>query len=269
MRFLFLGDVVGPPGLAAVSALVPKLRETESLAFVVANGENGTDGSGLNPRDYRTLRSAGVDAITLGDHVYKKFAIADILARPGEPVCKPANYPVEAPGKEFILFDAGGVTVAVFCLLGRTYMRPVDCPFAAADRVLAAIGDRATIIVVDVHAEATADKYLLGHYLDGRVTAVVGTHTHVQTADEQILPGGTAFICDAGMCGPHAGVLGRRIDRVLHTARTFEPAAFDVATGDVRLSGVVVDCNPADRKAVAVRRVVFPWVGLDSPATAH
>jgi metallophosphoesterase (TIGR00282 family) len=269
MRFLFLGDVVGPPGLAAVAALVPKIRESERLSFVVANGENGTDGSGLNPRDYRALRAAGVDAVTLGDHVYKKFAIADLLARAGEPVCKPANYPAEAPGKDYVLFDAGGVPVAVFCLLGRTYMRPVDCPFAAADRVLNSIADRAKVIVVDVHAEATADKYLLAHYLDGRVTAVLGTHTHVQTADEQILSGGTAFISDAGMCGPYAGVLGRQLDRVLRTARTFEPTAFDVATGDVRLSGVIVDCTPDGRKAVAVRRVIFPWPGLDSPGSAH
>jgi len=254
MRFLFIGDVVGPPGLAAMAALVPKLRESERLDFVVANGENGTDGSGLNPRDYRALRAAGVDAVTLGDHVYKKFALADVLARPGEPACKPANYPTEAAGKDFVLIDVGGVPVAVFCLLGRTYMRPVDCPFAAADRVLNSIGDRAKVIVVDVHDEATADKYLLAHYLDGRVTAALGTHTHVQTADEQILSGGTAFISDAGMCGPYAGVLGRRLDRVLRTARTFEPTAFDVATGDVRLAGVVVVCDPATGKASGMER---------------
>ncbi len=181
----------------------------------------------------------------------KKFAIADVMAKPGEPVCKPANYPAGAPGKEFILFDVGGVTVGVFSLLGRTFMRPVDCPFAAADRVLAAIGDQAKVIVVDVHAEATADKYLLGHHLDGRVTAVLGTHTHVQTADEQILPGGTAFICDVGMCGPYASVLGRRIDRVLHTTLTFEPTAFDVATDDVRLAGVIVACDPATGKSTS------------------
>jgi metallophosphoesterase (TIGR00282 family) len=258
MRFLFLGDVVGAPGVLAVKALVPKLRESEQLSFVVANGENGTDGSGLNPRDYRILRAAGMDAVTLGDHVYKKFAIADVLAKPGEPVCKPANYPAAAQGKEFILFDVGGVTVGVFSLLGRTYMRPVDCPFAAADRVLAAIGNEVKVIVVDVHAEATADKYLLGHYLNGRVTAVLGTHTHVQTADEQILPGGTAFICDVGMCGPYSGVLGRRIDRVLHTTLTFEPTMFDVATGDVRLAGVIVELDPNTGKAVSITRKQWP-----------
>jgi hypothetical protein len=259
MRFLFLGDVVGPPGLLAVKALVPKLRESEGLSFVVANGENGTDGSGLNPRDYRSLRAAGIDAVTLGDHVYKKFAIADVLAKTDEPICKPANYPAAAPGKEFVLFDVGGLPVAVFSLMGRTYMKPVDCPFAAADRVLAAIGDRTKLIVADVHAEATADKYLLAHHLDGRVTAALGTHTHVPTADEQILPGGTAFLCDVGMCGPYAGVLGRRIDRVLHAARTFEPTAFDVATGDVRLAGVIVDCDPKTGKSSAIRRVMIPY----------
>ena len=257
MRLLFIGDIVGAPGVGFVRTAVPILRRTEQLDAVIANAENATNGSGLGPRDYRDLRAAGVDAITLGDHAYKKFNLADTLRNPAEPICKPANFPTVAPGRDHVLFAASnGVVVAVVSLLGRQFMRPVDCPFAAVDRVLATIGDRAKVIVVDVHAEATADKYLLAHHLKGRVTAVLGTHTHVPTADEQILPGGTAFISDVGMTGPYDSVLGRRVDRVLHAATTFEPTAFDVATGDVRLGGAVVDADPDTGRATAIRRVM-------------
>ena len=256
MRFLFIGDIVGAPGVAAARKLVPHLRRTEGLDFVVANAENATNGSGCSPRDYRALRAAGIDAITLGDHVYKKFEVSEVLRSPNEPVCKPANFPPSAPGKEYAGFVVGGVSVAVISLMGRTYMRPVDCPFLAADRVLAKLAGSARVIVVDVHAEATADKYLLAHYLRGRVTAVLGTHTHVPTADEQVFPDGTAFQCDVGMTGPYDSILGRRIDRVMATAVHFTPTAFDVAEGDVRLAGAVVDCDPDTGRATAIRRVM-------------
>lgn len=243
--------------MAFVKSAVPFLRSTESIDLVVANAENATNGSGLVPRDYRHLRAAGIDAMTLGDHVYRKFEIADTLANPAEPICKPANYPASAPGKDHVfLMTAGGVGVAVISLLGRTFMRPVDCPFAAVDRVLAAISEKARVVLVDVHAEATADKYLLAHHLRGRVSAVLGTHTHVPTADEQILPGSTAFVCDVGMTGPYDSVLGRRVDRVLHTTLTFEPTSFEVATGDVRLGGAIVEVDPETGKATGIRRVM-------------
>jgi len=256
MRFLFIGDVVGSPGVEIVKKAVPVLREREHLDFVVANAENASGGSGMTPGVYRQLRASGVDAVTLGDHIYKKFAISAVLSEPGEPVCKPANFPGSSPGKDHVLFTAGGHSVAVISLLGRTFMRPVDCPFAAADRVLTAVAGRARVVVVDVHAEATADKYLVAHHLDGRVSAVLGTHTHVPTADEQVFPGGTAFICDVGMTGPYAGILGRRADRVLETAVTFVPTAFDVATEDVRLAGAIIDVNPDSGKADAIRRIM-------------
>src|SRR5205085_5971868 len=174
-----------------------------------------------------------------------------------ERVCKPANFPPAAPGREYALTTlADGTTVAAVCLLGRTFMRPVDCPYLAADRVLGPLAERAKVVVVDAHAEATADKYLLAHYLAGRVSAVLGTHTHVPTADEQILPGGTAFVCDVGMTGPYASVLGRRVDRLLETAVTFVPTAFDVATDDARLGGAIVDVDAETGKATAIRRVM-------------
>jgi metallophosphoesterase (TIGR00282 family) len=258
MRLLFLGDIVGAPGLALVRRAVPLLRAAEKLDLVVANAENAAGGAGLTPGQYRQLRAAGVDAVTLGDHVYRKLDIADVLADPAEPAVKPANYPAAAPGKDHaVVAAADGTRVAVVSVLGRTYMKAVDCPFAALDRVLALLPADVKVVLVDVHAEATADKYLVAHHLDGRVTAVLGTHTHVPTADEQIMEGGTAFQCDVGMCGPYDGILGRRVDRVLAAAVTFVPHAFDVSAGDVRLAGAIVDCDPATGRASAIRRVMW------------
>lgn len=258
MRLLFLGDIVGAPGVSAVRTLVPALRQSERLDVVVANAENASNGSGLTPRDYRHLRAAGVDAITLGDHIYRKVEIVEVLNQPAEPICKPANFPRAAPGREFALLKVGEVRLAIVSLLGRTYMKPhADCPFTAADRVLAQLQGKAEVIMVDMHAEATSDKYLMLHHLKGRVAAVFGTHTHVQTADEQI-QAGTAFVCDVGMTGPFDSVLGRRIDRLLSTAIDFVPTMFDVATGDVRLSGAIVDVDAKTGKATSVKRVMVP-----------
>jgi len=258
MRLLFIGDVVGTPGMSIVRRAVPLLRVAERLDLVVVNAENAAGGSGLSPTLYRQLRAAGVDAVTLGDHVYKKFDIEAVLADPAEPVMKPANFPPSAPGKDHVVVTtAGGTRVAVVSLLGRTFMRPVDCPFAAADRVLAALPPDVRVVLVDVHAEATGDKYLLAHYLDGRVSAVLGTHTHVPTADEQLLPKGTAFQCDVGMTGPYDSVLGRRIDRVTTATVSFVPTSFDVATGDVRIGGAVVDIDVESGMATAIRRVMW------------
>jgi metallophosphoesterase (TIGR00282 family) len=257
MRVLFIGDIVGSPGVTFVRRALPVLIAQEGIDLVIANAENAANGSGLTPNLYRRLREAGVDVVTLGDHIYKK---ADIIAtlEKDDRVCKPANFPPDAPGRDFAVATArDGTATAVFSLLGRTFMRSVDCPFRAADRVLASLAGQTRCIVVDVHAEATADKYLLGHHLKGRVSAVLGTHTHVPTADEQILPGGTAFISDVGMTGPYDSILGRRIDRVLYTTITFVPSAFDVATGDVRLGGAVVDIDPATGQSHAIRRIMF------------
>lgn len=258
MRLLFVGDIVGSPGVALVRRAVPLLRRAESLDLVVANAENAANGSGLTPSQYRQLRAAGVDAVTLGDHVYKKLEIDAVLLNPAEPAVKPANFPPSAPGKDHTIVTAtDGTRVAVVSLLGRTFMRPVDCPFAAADRVLKTLPPDVRVILVDVHAEATADKYLIAHHLKGRVSAVLGTHTHVPTADEQILKGGTAFISDVGMTGPYDSILGRRVDRVLSATVTFVPTAFDVATGDVRIGGAIVDVDAVTGRATAIRRVMW------------
>src|SRR5260370_39159473 len=198
MRVLFLGDIVGKPGVVFVKRALPLVIARQGIDLVIANAENASDGSGLTVKDYRQLRQNGVDLVTLGDHVYRKKDIIPTLEQ-DEHLCKPANYPPGAPGRDYAVATArDGTPVAAFCLLGRTYMKPVECPYRAADRILAELAGRVRCIVVDMHAEATADKYLMAHHLKGRVGAVLGTHTHVPTADEQILPGGTAFIRDVG-----------------------------------------------------------------------
>jgi metallophosphoesterase (TIGR00282 family) len=253
---MFLGDIVGKPGVSFLKRALPVLIEEEKLDIVIANAENATDGSGVTPKDYRHIRQAGVDLITLGDHVYRKKDIIPVLGEE-EHICRPANFPSGAPGRDHALATArDGTLVAAFSVLGRTYMRPADCPYEAADRVLEKLAGKARCIIVDVHAEATADKYLLVHHLKGRVSAVLGTHTHVQTADEQIVSPGTAFISDVGMTGPYDSILGRRIDRVLSTAVTFVPTAFDVATGDPRLAGAIVEVESTTGLATAIRRVM-------------
>jgi metallophosphoesterase (TIGR00282 family) len=256
MRLLFIGDIVGKPGRQVCTLALRRMRQEQSIDLVVANAENASGGSGLTPPIFRELMAAGIDGITLGDHVYKRREIASIFEKE-RCLVRPANYAAEAPGAEvMILTAANQVRVAVFTLLGRVFMPPVDCPFHAADRVLAALPPEIRVILLDFHAEATSDKQLMGRRLDGRVTAVLGTHTHVPTADEQILPGGTAFQCDVGMTGPYESILGRRIDRVMETTLTHWPTHFDVADKDVRLSGSLVDLDPQTGRALGIRRIV-------------
>ncbi len=254
MRLLLIGDIVGKPGRKITTEVVAGLKKREQIDFVVANAENSAGGSGMTPQIYDELMHAGVDAITLGDHIFRRREIYSILESK-QNIVKPANYPPEAPGRTLAVVPTQQGPVAVISLLGRVFMNPVDCPFAAVDRVLADIPPDVTMILVDFHAEATSDKQLMGRYLDGRVSAVLGTHTHVTTADEQILPLGTAFQCDVGMTGPHESILGRRIDRVLTTTRTFRPEYFDVASGRVELHATIVDVDVTSGQATAIRRL--------------
>ncbi|MFO0960239.1 MAG: TIGR00282 family metallophosphoesterase [Isosphaeraceae bacterium] len=255
LRILFIGDVVGSPGRKIVSQAVPRLIRRWNLGLVVCNAENAAGGSGITADCHEELAEAGVDVFTMGDHVYRKddiFALYDRTDR----LLRPANLPSEAPGPESALVEArDGTVVAVFGLLGRVFMKPIDCPFRAADRVIAGLDAAAKVIVVDFHAEATSEKQLLGRYLDGRVSAVLGTHTHVATADECILPGGTAFQADVGMTGPYESIIGRKIDRVLSTTLTQVPAYLDVATGDPRLCGALIEVDATSGRASAIRRI--------------
>ncbi len=255
MRILLIGDIVGKPGRQICVQAVRGLREEEGLDLVVANAENVAGGSGLTPEIHQDLVAAGIDGITLGDHAFRRREIFPVL-QTDRRIVRAANYPALAPGRDvMVLRTRQQAPVAVFTLLGRVFMPPVDCPFNAADRVLAALPSDVRVILVDFHAEATSDKQLMGRHLDGRVSAVLGTHTHVPTADEQILPGGTAFQCDVGMTGPHESILGRRIDRVMETTRTFRPTQYDVASGDVRINGTIVDIDPQTGRATGIRRL--------------
>jgi hypothetical protein len=256
VRLLLIGDIVGKPGRQIVLRAAAGLRIDQALDLIVANAENAAGGSGLTPDIYHELISCGVDCLTMGDHVYRRREIYPVLESESR-IVRPANYPDEAPGQRYTILRARNqVLVAVFNLLGRVFMPPVDCFLRAADRVLAELPEDIKVILLDFHAEATSDKQALGRYLDGRVSAVLGTHTHVPTADEQILPGGTAFQCDVGMAGPHESILGRRIDRVLETTKTFRPTHFEVASERCCIHGTIVDVDPLTGRATAIRRLV-------------
>jgi hypothetical protein len=254
VRMLMIGDIVGKPGRQIIQDQLAKLRAEENLHLIVANAENAADGSGITPKIYRALREAGVDCVTLGDHIYRRSEIYETL-REETRILKPANYPPDAPGRGWTVVTASnGVPVGVFSLQGRVFMRPVDCPFTAAKRVLEEMPPQVRVRCLDFHAEATSDKQIMGRLLDGRVSAVVGTHTHVPTADEQIFPGGTAYITDLGMTGPYESILGRRIDRVTETTISFRPSLFEVALDDVRLSGAIIEVDAESGKATSIRR---------------
>ena len=256
MNILLIGDIVGKPGKKIVQQALRGLRAEESIDLVVANAENAAGGSGLTPKIYEELMAAGVDCITMGDHIYRRREIDSVLKREAN-IVKPANFPRSAPGRDFaVVKAANGVDVVVFSLLGRLFMRPVDCPWTRADQLIPEFPENVPVRLLDFHAEATSEKQMTGRYLDGRVSAVLGTHTHVPTADEQILPLGTAFQCDVGMTGPCESILGREIDRVTHTTITFRPTYFQVAKNDVRLGGTLVTVDPASGKATAIRRIL-------------
>src|SRR6478672_10881894 len=256
LRVLCLGDIVGRPGRQILCQKLPQLVREKQADLVIANAENIAGGSGITQNLFNKVRSYGVDVVTLGDHIYKKADIVPTL-QGSERVVRPANLSVHAAGRHFTCVTTNsGVSVCVFSLLGRIYMNlPADDPFAAADRVLAAIPTNVRVCVCDFHAEATSEKVAMGHWLDGRVSLIVGTHTHIPTADAHILPGGSAYITDLGMCGPYDSVLGRRKDRVLKYMTTNMPTPFDVATHDVRLSGVVAEIDETTGRAISIERV--------------
>ncbi len=256
VTLLCVGDVVGGPGRRILTEALPKIAAEREVDCNIVNVENVAAGSGLTPNLYEKLIAAGVNLMTLGDHIYRRKEIIPVLEK-SERIVRPANLAPQAPGHQYAVWEtAGGARVAVLSLLGRMYMRTnADCPFRAADRVLGTIPDDVRIIVVDVHAEATAEKIALGWHLDGRVSAVVGTHTHVPTADECILPKGTAYITDLGMTGPHDSVLGRRKDRVLSSMITSVPIPFDVARDDARLSGVTIQVKSETGRATSIERI--------------
>jgi len=256
IRILVLGDIVGRPGRMVVHQKLPNLVKQRQVDLVIANGENIAGGSGITANLFHKLRSYGVDVVTLGDHIYKREQIVATLTA-SERIVRPANLSINAAGRPYTVVPTnGGVNVGVFSLLGRIFMNlPADDPFAAASRVLESLPRNVKVTVCCMPAEASSEEVAMGHWLDGRASLVFGTHTHVPTADAKILPGGTAFISDLGMCGPYDSVLGRRKERVLKYMTTNMPAPFDVATGDVRMCGALAEIDESTGKALSIERI--------------
>lgn len=247
MNLLFIGDIVGKPGREVVAALVPRLRAERRIDFVIANGENAAAGAGITGAICRTLLEAGVDAITLGDHVWDQKGFEGEIAG-FDRVCRPANLPAACPGRDHLILEKDGFRLLVFTVLGRSFMNmKAECPFLCADAMLLRHAGKFDGALVEVHGEATSEKQALGWHLAGRATAVLGTHTHVATADASLLRGHTAFLCDVGMSGPHESVLGREIEPVVGRFLDGLPRRFEVATGDVRLSGALVEVSANGR----------------------
>lgn len=249
LKLLFIGDIVGRPGRDLVMERVPRLRQELALDFVIANAENVAAGAGITGKLAKSILESGVDAITLGDHVWDQRGWETEITTMDQ-VCRPANLPKSNPGWDHVIIEKRGFRVAMFTVLGRTFMGlKADCPFLCADRMIEQLRSQADAIIVEIHAEATSEKIALGWHLDGRVTAVLGTHTHVPTADACVLPKGTAFMCDVGMTGPYASVLGREVAPVVAKFIEGMPHRFDVAEGDVRLSGAVVEISASTTRA--------------------
>lgn len=265
LRILFLGDVVGEPGRSAVIELLPGLKQEYGLDFAIVNGENAAGGRGITPKITIDLLRAGVAVVTTGDHIWdQKEIISYIDTEPR--LLRPINYPPETPGQGSVVLETAKGKVGVIQVQGRTFMQPpLENPFRALEAEVARMREETPIIFVDVHAETTSEKIATGRFLDGRVSAVVGTHTHVQTADERIFPGGTAFLCDAGMCGPVESILGRQIEPIVTRFVSNLPATFPVAKGPVALHGAIVDVDESTGKAVNIERFE-KLVGAEGPA---
>jgi len=256
MKLLFIGDIVGKPGREIVASAVSQLRAAHGLDFVIANAENAAAGAGITSLIAGTLLESGIDALTLGDHVWDQKGFETDIVRLTK-VCRPANLPAGNPGRDHLILEKSGFRLLVFTVLGRSFMGlKAECPFLGADALLQKLAGSYDGALVEIHAEATSEKQALGWHLAGRVTAVLGTHTHVATADDAILRGHTAFQCDVGMTGPHESVLGREIAPVVGRFLDGLPRRFEVATGDNRLSGTIVEFGPEGR-ATAVERVHF------------
>jgi len=266
LTVLFFGDVVGRPGRHALAYAAPLLRDKHQAGFVVVNGENAASGSGLTPTTLNKILSSGADVVTTGDHIFRNKEFPGVIHELR--VLRPANYPKSSDGKGWGLYTTkDGLRIIVINLMGRVFMEPLRCPFEIVDEILASAANQARIVLVDMHGEATSEKIAMGWHLDGRVSAVVGTHTHIQTADDRILPGGTAYITDLGMTGPYDSVLGRDKGAVLKKFRTAMPARFDVAEGDARASGCIVTIDSDTGRALRIERFqihVDPRTGMDA-----
>ena len=252
LTILFLGDIVGQSGRGAVIARLSELKSKHALDFVVVNGENAAGGRGITGKITIDLLRAGVSVVTSGDHIWDQKEILSFIDT--EPrLLRPINYPEGTPGSGSIILETAKGKIGVINVQGRTFMQPIlDNPFRVVEAAVAKMRNETLNIIVDAHAETTSEKIALGRFLDGKVSAVIGTHTHVQTADEQIFPGGTAFLCDAGMCGPVNSILGRAVDPILNRFISNLPSSFPVASGEIRLRGALVHIDETTGRAVSI-----------------
>lgn len=255
MKVLFIGDIVGKPGRRAVKVLLPGIVGNHKVDLVIANCENAAGGFGVTRKVVDELYSNEIDILTSGNHIWDKKDVEEFIDG-YETLLRPANYPTGTPGRgSVVVRTASGISLGVLNLEGRVFMKPLDCPFRVAEREIDALKEKTDIVIVDIHAEATSEKEALGWFLDGRVSAVVGTHTHVQTADERILPRGTAYITDAGMTGPCDSVLGIKKEVALERFLTLLPNRYDVAKGDVRLQGVLIEIDDTTGRGLSIERL--------------
>ena len=255
MKILFIGDIVGSPGREAVKTLLPGLKREYGLDFVIANAENAAGGSGITPKIAVELFDSGISVLTSGDHIWKRREVLEIIDKEAR-ILRPVNFPSGAPGQGYGLFKTqSDFNIGVINVQGRVFMEALECPFRASRAAQEELSPHSKIIIVDIHAEATSEKVALGWYLDGLVSAVLGTHTHIQTADERILPQGTAYITDVGMTGPCDSVIGRRVEDVLERFITAVPCRFEVAKDNIQLQGVVLDIDEQTGKARSIIRI--------------
>ena len=257
MRILALGDVVGHVAIEYLADKLWAFRSKEKIDFCVANGENATEIRGISAADAEALLGTGVDLITLGNHAFGMKDIYSYLDANEHCIIRPANYPTDAPGVGYTVCDVNGWRVLCINVSGRVYLDPLASPFDTVDRILEREDGRYDVALLDIHAEATSEKLAIGRYFDGRIQVLFGTHTHVPTADEQILPHGSGYITDLGMCGPTDGILGTDADAVIHRFRTLMPARFSVATGNVQAQGVIFDVDEGAGKVRKVTRMTF------------
>jgi metallophosphoesterase (TIGR00282 family) len=259
VKILFVGDVYGKPGRRAASDLIPQIKASHDVDFCIVNGENSAGGFGITENIGRKFHAYGADVITTGNHVWdQKEAMPYIMS--ADRILRPANFPPGTGGRGAGIFQSeNGVTVGVVCIQGRTNMRPLDCPFRLGEQIVEDLRKETSVIVVDFHAEATSEKIAFGWFLDGKVSAVLGTHTHVQTADERILPDGTAYISDVGMTGPHDSVIGAQKEPAIRRFVDQMPVRFEPASGDVKLCGILLEVDPESGKATGIERLRVDW----------
>jgi len=255
MRILFLGDIVGRPAREYLQEIIPQVKKDQAIDCVIANAENAAGGSSVTMQIAQGLFEAGLDILTSGDHIFKKKEVKDVLDT--FPVLRPLNYGKFAWGSGYVIKEINGIKIAVVNLIGRVFMQPVDCPFKAMQEILPALKAQTNIIIVDIHAEATSEKLAMGYFLATQVSAVLGTHTHIVTADERIIENHTAYISDVGMTGGYDSILGREKHQIIERFLTNMPLRFHIAQNDIRMQGVIVDINPQTGAATAINRAEY------------